>query len=203
MKSLRVLWILLIAFSLFSCASGRNYIVYLKYQPHGDFPSLQRQIGSTVAIAPFKDVRRYTSYIGIHTPILGPSGFYKSNPFPLERAMQDSLSQALARYGVKAVPIAAWNDKPGSLKELTTDSILMIQIDKFWTESRATLLGTTIKTSIHLVIYLGVEKENKVFTRNVDFQKEVTMVRSTPQRVERIINGMLADIFDHYFSHPY
>ena len=203
MKSLRVLWILLVAFSLFNCASGRNYILYLKYQPDRDFPSLRGQIGSTVAIAPFKDDRRFTSYIGIHTPILGPSGFYKSNPFPLERAIEDSLRQALARYGVKAVPIAAWNEKPGSLKDITTDSILMIEIDKFWTESKATLLGTGIKTSIELAIYLGVEKENKVFTRNVDFQKEVTMVRSTPRRVEGIINGMLADIFDHYFSHPY
>jgi len=203
MKSLRVLWILLVAFSLFNCASGRNYILYLKYQPDRDFPSLRGQIGSTVAIAPFKDTRTYTTYIGIHTPILGLSGYYKSDPFPLERAIEDSISQALAHYGVKAVPIADWNGKPESLKDIAADSILMIQINKFWTEGRATPFGTTIKTSIQLVIHLGVKKENEVFTRNVDIEKEITVARSTPQRVEGMINGMLADILDHYFSHPY
>jgi len=50
---------------------------------------------------------------------------------------------------------------------------------------------------------LGVKEERKVYTRNIDVEKEVTAVRSTPERVEEIINQMLADVFDSYFSNPY
>jgi hypothetical protein len=53
------------------------------------------------------------------------------------------------------------------------------------------------------VIHLGVKNEGKVFTRNVDVEKEITVSRSTPERVEAIINQILTDIFDAYFSSPY
>lgn len=203
MKLLRWLWVLLFGFSLFNCASGKNYILYLQYQPQRDFPSLREKIGSTLGMVPFKDDRPDTLYIGIHTNIRGISTYFKSDPFPLNKAIEDSLSQALSRRGIRTVPIRDWDGKPESLKDIATDSILMIQINKFWTEGRAALFRTTIKTSIQFVIHLGVKKENKVFTRNVDIEKEITVTRSTPERVERIINQMLADIFDDYLSNPY
>jgi hypothetical protein len=37
----------------------------------------------------------------------------------------------------------------------------------------------------------------------VDIEKDMTVTRSTPERVERIINQMLADILDDYFANPY
>jgi hypothetical protein len=37
----------------------------------------------------------------------------------------------------------------------------------------------------------------------VESEKEVTMARSTPERVETMINQMLTEIFDSYFSNPY
>jgi len=95
--------------------------------------------------------------------------------------------------------LSTWDGEPESLRSMATDSILMIQINKFWTEGRAAPFRTTIKTSIQLVIHLGVKKEGKVFTRNVNFEREITVPRSTPKRVEEIINRMLTDIFDAYF----
>jgi hypothetical protein len=53
------------------------------------------------------------------------------------------------------------------------------------------------------VIHLGVKKEAKVFTRNADVEKEITVSRSTPERVEAIISQILSDIFDTFFSSPY
>jgi len=50
---------------------------------------------------------------------------------------------------------------------------------------------------------LGVKKEGKVFTRNVESEKEMTVPRSTPEGVEAMINQMLTEIFDNYFSNPY
>jgi hypothetical protein len=50
---------------------------------------------------------------------------------------------------------------------------------------------------------LGVKRENKGSVRNVDIEKDMTLTRSTPERVERIINQMLADILNDYFSNPY
>jgi hypothetical protein len=48
-----------------------------------------------------------------------------------------------------------------------------------------------------------VKKEGKVFTRNVEVEKEMTVARSTPERVETMINQILTDVFDTYFSDPY
>ena len=56
---------------------------------------------------------------------------------------------------------------------------------------------------VHFVIHLGVKKEGKVFTRNVEVEKEMTVARSTPQRVEMIVNQILADVFDSYLTNPY
>ncbi len=203
MKSIRWLGILLVGLSLFSCGRGVTYPIYLRYQPSKDFPGLQQKMGPTLAMAPFKDERQEKFYVGHHTPLQGSSNFFKSEPFPLEKAIRESLEQALSRQGVKTVSVPGWDGKPESLKSLEADSILMVEIKELWSQGRATAVGTRIKTSIRLAIHLGVKQEGKVYSRNVDIEKEVTAARSTPERVEEIINQMLADIFDAYFSNPY
>ena len=203
MKSIRWLGILLVGLLLISCGGGVTYSIYLRYQPSKDFPGLQQKMGPTLAMAPFKDDRQEKFYIGYHTPLQGSSNFFKSNPFPLEKAIQDSLTQVFSRQGIKTVAVPDWDGKPESLNGLEADSILKIEIKEFWSQGRATAVGTKIKTSIRLVIHLGVKEERKVYTRNIDVEKEVTAVRSTPERVEEIINQMLADVFDSFFSNPY
>jgi len=109
----------------------------------------------------------------------------------------------LFQYGVKIVPISSWDGKPESLKDVETDSVLMIEIKKFWIEGSASLFRTDVKTSIHLIIHLGVKKEEKVFTRNVEVEKEVTLPRLTPEAMEGALNEILRDILDSFFSNPY
>jgi len=82
------------------------------------------------------------------------------------------------------------------VKNMETDSVLMIEIKRFWTEGKASLFRTNIKTAVQLVIHLGVKKESKVYTRNVEVEKEVTETRSTPEGVEAMFNQILTDIFD-------
>jgi hypothetical protein len=168
-----------------------------------EFPSLQQKIGPTLAIAPFKDERQDTLYIGVHTNRQGDSSYFKSHPFPLEKAIKESLSGALSRYGVKIVSISNWDGKPESLKNMETDSVMMIEIKRFWTEGKAYTFRTIVKTTVQCVIHLGIKKEGKVFTRNVEVEKEMTVARSTPETVEAMINQILTDIFDSYFSNPY
>jgi uncharacterized lipoprotein YajG len=86
---------------------------------------------------------------------------------------------------------------------MDTDSVLTIEIKKFWTEGKGSLLRANIKTVVQLVIHLGVRSEGKVFTRNVEMEKEITVLRSTPERVGAIISEILTDIFDTFFSSPY
>lgn len=78
----------------------------------------------------------------------------------------------------------------------------MVGIKRFWTEGVASLFKTHVKTTVQLVIRLGVKKEGKVFTRHVEVEKEMTVARSTPERIEQTINQILADIFDSYLSNP-
>jgi hypothetical protein len=203
MKSIRWLFILSLGFFVLGCAKLGTYSLYLRYQPVKGFTFLQQKIGSTLAMAPFKDERPDTLYIGVHTNLEGDSNYFKSHPFPLERAIMESLSDALSRYGVKTIPISNWDGKPESLKNMETDSVLMIEIKRFWTEGKASAFRTTMKTTVQCVIHLGVKKEGKVFTRNVEVEKEMTVARSTPEKVEAMINQILTDIFDSYFSNPY
>jgi len=203
MKTYRWLMILFLSFFIFSCAKARTYSLYLRYQPSKEFPSLQQKIGSTLGIAPFKDERPDTLYIGIHTPLQGISSYFKSDPFPLEKAIMESLVEVLSRQGVKTIPISNWDGRPESLKSLESDSILMIEIKRFWTEGRAVTFKTNVKTSIHFVIHLGVKKEGKVFTKNVTVEKEMTVFKLAPEKVEQTVNEILTDIFDAFFSDPY
>jgi hypothetical protein len=203
MKTYRWLMILFLSFFIFSCAKARTYSLYLRYQPSKEFPSLQQKIGSTLGITPFKDERLDTLYIGIHTPFQGISSYFKSDPFPLEKAIMESLTEVLSRQGVKTVPVSNWDGRPESLKSLESDSILMIEIKRFWTEGRAVTFKTNVKTSIHFVIHLGVKKEGKVFTKNVTVEKEMTVFRLAPEKVEQTVNEILTDIFDAFFSDPY
>jgi uncharacterized lipoprotein YajG len=80
---------------------------------------------------------------------------------------------------------------------------LTIEIKKFWSEGTGSLLRTNIKTAVQLVIHLGVQREGKVFTRNVEMEKQITVLRSTPERVGAIMNEILSDVFDSFFSSPY
>jgi len=203
MKSIRFLILLSLGIFVFSCARVGTQSLSIRYQPIKEFSSLQIKIGSTLGMAPFKDERPDTLYIGVHTNLQGDSNHFKSDPFPLERAIRESLSDVLSRYGVKTVSISNWDGKPESLKNMETDSVLMIEIKRFWTEGKASAFRTTVKTTVQLVIHLGVKKEGRVFTRNVEVEKEMTVARSTPERVEAMINQILTDIFDSYFSNPY
>jgi hypothetical protein len=202
---LRVYSLLVLFFIIFviDCAEAKTYSLSLRYQPMKGFPSLQQKFGSTVGIAPFKDERQEKSYIGVHFPLQGLSTHFESNPMPLGKALQESLGDALSRLGLKVVSVPNWDGTPESLKNIDTDSVLTIEIKKFWTEGTGSLFRTNIKTTVQLVIHLGVKNEGKVFTRNVDVEKEITVSRSTPERVEAIINQILGDIFDAFFSSPY
>jgi hypothetical protein len=53
------------------------------------------------------------------------------------------------------------------------------------------------------VIHLGVKNEGKVFTKNNGIEKEMTVSRSTPARMEAVVNQILSDIFDAFLSSPY
>lgn len=203
MDSFRRLTILFLSFFMLSCTTGGTYSLSLRYQSTREFPSLQQKLGPTLGIAPFHDQRPDTLYIGHHTPFRGISSRFKSEPFPLEKAITDSLSHALSGYGVKTIPISNWDGEPKSLRNMETDSVLMIEIKRFWTEGVASLFKTHVKTSVQFVIHLGVKKEGKVFIRHVEVEKEMTVAKLTPEKVEQTINQILIDILDSYLSNPY
>jgi hypothetical protein len=203
MKSNRCFLLLCLGFLVLSCGKAGTHSLSLRYQPTKEFSSLQQKIGPTIAMAPFKDQRTEPLYIGLHTTARGDSNYFKASPYPLDRAIQGSLTDALSRYGVKTISVPHWDGKPESLKNMESDSVLMIEIKKFWTDGKASTFKTTMKVTVQLVLHLGVKKEAKVFTRNVEVEKEMTVARSTPERVETMINQTLADIFDNFFSNPY
>lgn len=203
MKSFRWFFVLSLVFSIVGVAEAATYSLNIRYQPAKEFPSLQQKIGATLAMAPFKDERTDTLRIGSHTRFQGDFIFFRSHPFPLETAIQESLFNAFSRFGVKTISIPSWDGQPESLKNMEADSVLMIEIKRFWTDGTGAPFRTNVRTVVQMVIHLGVKKESKVFTRNVESEKEMTVPRSTPERVEAMINEMVTEIFDAYFSNPY
>jgi hypothetical protein len=205
MKSFRwsLIVSLLVVLPILGVAYGDTYSLSLKYKPAKEFPSLQEKIGPNLGLAPFKDERTDTLYIGYYVSFFGSSSYFKSDPSPLERAIRDSFSDPLFRYGIKTTPISDWDGKPESLKDLEMDSVLMVQIKQFWIEGRGSAFRTNAKTSVHLVIHLGVKREGKVFSKNVEVSREVTLPRLTTQGMEKTLNDILTEIFDSFFSNPY
>jgi hypothetical protein len=203
MKSIRWFFILSLVFFVVSGAEAGTFSLHVRYQPMKEFPSLQQKVGATLAMAPFKDERTDTLRIGSHANFQGGFTYFRSYPFPLETAIQESLSDTFSRYGVKTISISSWDGKPESLKNMEADSVLMIEIKRFWTEGTGAPFRATVRTTVRFIVHLGVKKEGKVFTRNVETQKEMTVSRSTPERVEAMINQMLTEIFDAYLSNPY
>jgi uncharacterized lipoprotein YajG len=204
MKLLRGMAILFSGFLLLGCAAGGISSLPLRYEPSKELPSLQQKIGPTVALAPFKDERADTLYIGRHTPLHGRSTYYKSEPFPLETAIRDPLQEVLLKKGLKTMTIPAWDGRPESLTAIDADSVLMIQIKKFWTEGQDDLfLRTSIKTSVHLTIHLGVKKEGKAFMKNVEIEREKTVFGGGSEQIGQMVNEILTDVFDAFLSNPY
>ncbi len=203
MKAFRWLSILFLGLILFSCAKGGTSRLSVLYVPAKEFPNLQSKIGPDLAIAPFKDERPEPLYIGYYAPITGNYMYYRSEPYPLESALMTSLSQVLSHRGIKTLPVPAWNGKTDSLKTLDADSVLSVEIKKFWIEGRATVLGTDITASIALLVHLGVKKEGRVITRNIDLERKTKDVRLTPAFAQQILNQMLTEVFDTFLSNPY
>jgi hypothetical protein len=198
-------WMIVLVLSLFisCCTKGGSYSLSLRYQPSRDFPSLQKKIGPSLGIAPVKDERPETLYIGIHNPLQGLPQRFESEPAPLEKAIADSVSRAFAGYGIKTIPVSSWDRKPESLKNMETDSVLSVEIKRFWAEGKAAPFQSNLKTSICFVFHLGIKREGRVITRNVEVEREITLFSVTPERVGTMVNQILTDIFDNFLSNPY
>ncbi len=203
MKAFRWIGVLVISFSLLNCAAGGNIPLNIQYQPERQFPDLQQKIGTTLAVTPVKDMRQDPSYLGIHATLTGDIEYYKSATLPLDEMVMESLSKILPPYGVKLVPLPRWDGNPDSLKEIDADSVMMIEIRKFWAKSKTEVWGGEMNISVQFLIYLGVKKENKVFTRNFQVDRSDTTLRVTPKWMEEAINPILTQIFDSFFSNPY
>jgi hypothetical protein len=204
MKRLRWLSCFLFGLLLFGCATGGTYPLPLRYEPMKAFPSLQQKFGAKVAFAPFTDERSDTLYIGQYDPLQGTPRFFKSEPAPLGTAVMELLNEALLKKGLKTMSVSNWDGTPESLKNIGADSIFLIHIKKFWVEGKDDfLLRTTIRSSVRLVIQLGVKAEEKVFTRNIDAEREKTVFAGGPDQLKEMINDILTDIFDGLLSNPY
>ena len=176
--------------------------INIRYQSVKIFPSLHRKVGLTVGIAPFKDARHSRLYVGhyVHKRV---SNYLKSESIPLEEVITDSLLQFLSLHEIKTIPILNWNGKEQSLKKIRADSILMIEIMRFWSEGKVSGRRTNVNTSIYFIIRLGVKGEGKVFKREVYTIKKSSIVELTPATMEQIINQTLTEILDTFFSNPY
>jgi hypothetical protein len=199
----KVFYLLLIGIldlSLVSSSCGETRFVQIRYQPDGIIPSLQKKVGLTLGLSPFKDKRPDQQHIGRYVNYQRILTYVECVPSPLEKAIRETLSKTLSRKGIRIVPVSRWDDKQEFLKSIEADSVLMIEIERFWTEGRTVARGTNVNTSIYLTIHLGLKKEGKVLTERAYASKDMILKRWIPGEVELTINQALTEIFDSFFS---
>jgi hypothetical protein len=180
-----------------------THSIHIRYEPQKQFPLLQEQVGPVMGMSPIKDIRTHRLHIGHSLSSRMVSSHFKSDPFPLETAILESLSATLVRFGVKCIPVSDWDGRAETLKQQGSDSILKIDIQRFWTEGRVAKGTNVISTSIYLILQLGVKKQDRVFKRDFYIIKEKTIPEFTPEEVEETINHVVTEIFDDFFSNPY
>jgi hypothetical protein len=202
MRKVRWVPVLLAGLILLGCARGGRSSLAIAYRPAQEFSSLREKIGPTVAMAPFRDERPESDYIGFYAPLLGRATQFKSDPI-LERALWDSISRVLSVYGITTVAVPDWDGEPSSLSKLEGDSALMVEIKKFWIDGKGSLFGADLRSSVRLTIHLGVKKEERAFTRNVVSEKEMTTPALNEEKVEAWVNEVLTSTFDSFFANPY
>ncbi|RPJ02688.1 MAG: hypothetical protein EHM36_12130 [Deltaproteobacteria bacterium] len=159
--------------------------------------------GPVMGAGPIKDIRTRRQYIGRSFSSKMVSAHFKSEPIPLEKAILESLSATLPRFGVKIVSVPDWDGRVQTLKQQEPDSILKINVQRFWTEGKVSKGNNVISTSIYLTLHLGVKKQGKVFRRDFYIIKEKTIYEFTPEEVGQTVNHVLTEIFDDFFSNPY
>jgi hypothetical protein len=197
--------VLLLALFLFGFRQGQDHLVSLRYYRTTRFPSLQKKLGPVLGIAPFRDDRPEKQYIGSYALMqyrYVPS-YFRSDPFPLEKALQEAFSEAVSRSGVRAVSLPDWDGKADSLEKMGVDSVLKIDTKRFWIEGRDVSARANMHISIHLTVHLGVKSEGRVFSRDVYVERNRTFSRMTPQGLEQRINRILANLIEDFLRDPY
>jgi hypothetical protein len=174
--------------------------INIRYREAKPFPSLDQNIGLTIAVAPFHDSRHGRLYIGHHKSARRISNYFKSEPFPLEKAIREFFSDGLAHSGIETMFVPNWDGNPEALKDLEADSILRIDMKRFWIEAEAVGRRTRVNTSFYFDIFLGVKKENTVFKQKVYVGKEMIDSNFTPESLENFINRTLNNVFDDFFG---
>jgi len=180
-----------------------THSIHIRYESQKSFPLLQEQVGPVMGTGPIKDIRTHRQRIGHSLSSRMVSTHFKSEPFPLEEAILESLSATLPRFGVKIVSVPDWDGRVETLKQQESDSILRIDIKRFWAKGKVSKGRNVISTSIYLILQLGVKKEGKVFRRDFYIIKEKTISEFTPEEVGQTVNHVLTEIFDDFFSNPY
>ena len=132
-------------------AFGQTHSLSIRYEPSKgkEFPVLQEKVGPRLGLAPFQDQRIDPSRMGVHVSLWGDSTYFRSEPFPLEKALAESLSGFLSRAGIKTFLSPCWDGSAEILRTMETDSVLMLEIKRFWTEGKAALFRTRSKTSMN------------------------------------------------------
>ena len=183
-----------------SCGQAGPHIVPIRYQPMGKLLFVSAKTGSTLGLCPFRDGRPDRKHIGHTVSHRRVTTYFECTPSPLGRAIRETLTQSLSRPGVRIIPIPDWDGGQESLKGIQADSVLLVDIERFWIEGRAVPRGMHLSASIYLTFHLGLKREGKVLTQRAYSSKERLFNPWTPEIAEQMINHALTETLDSFFS---
>lgn len=182
-------------------ATAGDYPVHIQYQRTDTFPPCKK-IGATLGLSPIRDRRLDQGHVGRYVTPQRMTSYLYSIPAPLGKAIEGALAQCFSRKGIKVMLGSTWDGKKESLKSVETDSVLMIEVERFWTEeTNLNAVGRpNTNTSIYLTIHLGIKREGRVITRQIFTSKGMILYPFSPDGIEQMVNRTLADLFDSFLS---
>jgi hypothetical protein len=164
-------------------------------------PSLIQKIGPAISIVPFKDTRQNRQYIGQHTTHGRVFAYFRSDPFPLERSIQDFFVAVLRKSSVDPIFTSAWNGKPEGMKSLKSDSILKVLINRFWMKAETTGGRTRVFMWVYLNLLLGLKKQERVLPQSIYVGEEIIHgPEFSPQVLTNSLNRTLRNVVETYLG---
>ena len=196
----RTLWVgILVGLILAGCTGSGVQMVYLHFRPTGEISSFQ---ASTVAVAPFQDMRSAPQIIGKRIRVDGsPETIMLGSP-NTGKDLTYIVTRYLEAKGMKVVDLPSWRPEPESLKDLPPGVRLAVtgKIESLDVQADSNLFRTLVRYRIRLTGYLGLPDRGEVLTRSVEISPQRTTATFDVRQIEEDLNGAIMEAIGRLFE---
>lgn len=197
MKITRLLFIAVLAVSLYGCAEKGPILLAVSYQEPAEITPSYSKL--TVGVSPFKDVRgKAASVLGKRTI---PNAL--ENDFVVQGtvagAATASLKKALTARGFSVKDVPSWDLTAEGMKSDSTALLLGGEIRTLWLETTSDTVKTHLRATVQIRVVAGDPSERKI-ARSVEVSSRIEQdLLYSREEVEDALSEALTSAIDQIF----